>query len=360
MAFPNEFTVRLFSKDSITQFPTNTLSNFTVQLQNKLPLDPNYKYEVGLMELILPPAESSRFIQTDSRDMINFAHKENKTLDIKELAKYILAHSSHPEIYFNNHYFEKYLNKSFFFDPLSLRRHFGEDDVTLDGDELHEMLTIKFEVNSLIHADETVDSFVAAHKRFANKTGFTTVNLELPTRKALTMKQILYKMIEIMIKQLRHGNSSISKHINEFLTDQTLNSLTLDQKVEAMRRHLDSVNTLVKRFIAEFVNNVVKEKLNHVRIETPASRLCLVYTDIISQQFTSDVNTRCLYILPYEAKARASFHHEKCQVIQYAQVEKNDISSITITLNDEQSQQINFLPNIHSTYVNLHFRKIMS
>lgn len=359
MSYPDEFSVKLFSKDSANKFD-NTLSNFTVQLEQKLPLEPGIEYECGLTEILLNAAESSNFIEQDSRDYINFAVKETKTLTIKEFSEYVLNHAVFPHLYFDKQYFNKYLNREFFYDPISLRNHFNNDDVFLQGVELEpgNFVTIKFNFESLLKNGETIDSFMAVHRRAMGKSSFPIVTMKLPIKKALTMKQVLFKTIEVLIAQMRHGFAGISNHVEDFLNSADLNTWTMKDKVEHMREHLSKINEMVHRFITAFTDNIVEAKETHDIKQTTKSRLLMVYTDIIRPQIVSEISSRLLYLMTYEASKQSDFHLERVRNIQFSRVEPNEITKIMINLKNELGESINFIPTVHSTYVNLKFRKV--
>lgn len=351
MSYPNEFCVKLFSKDSSNKFD-NTLSNFTVQLEQKLPLEPGVDYECGLVEILLNSAESSDFIEENSRDYINFSVKETQTLTIRQFSTYVLNHAVFPHLYFSKSYFNKYLNREFFYDPISLRNHFGSDDVILEGEELQaqNFVTIKFNFETLLKNGETIDDFMAVHKRASGKSSFPIVTMKFPIKKALTMKQVLFKTIEVLITQMRHGLPGISNHVEDFLNNSRLDSWTLKDKIDHMREHLAKITV--------FTDNIVEAKEVHEIKETPKSRLLMVYTDIIRPQIIGEISSRLLYLMAYDASKQSHFHLERVKNVEYARVEPNEISKITINLRNELGASIDFIPTVHSTYVNLKFRKV--
>lgn len=86
-------------------------------------------------------------------------------------------------------------------------------------------------------------------------------------------------------------------------------------------------------------------------------QLVLIYTDFIATQLLGDINSRYLRIIPVKNLYKGP-QHIQFNTIQYVNIEKKFLQTISILLCSTNGEKIKFNESTTPTYLLLHFKKV--
>lgn len=366
MPIENEFTARFFSKDSSDKYD-NTLSSFTTEFDVEIDFE-DREYEMGISQLFLNPCLDSEEMHAYSRDQVTM-QPTSKTFNLREFIRYALEHSTHPGA-FHPGYFSQYADSGIFFDPSILDHKFAQDTIKDKKDPI----SVIHDMTTLLYGGETMASFMLPHKR-DNTTHIETFSKkEFPAYAGAptTMKQILNTFVRWIVYTFRDtgvtgGNYGLAEHklaIDKSLETANLTKTLSNAEIATLRRkHLESTNKMVVRYIRQFIT-IVQEEVEKMRnakefaVETPPKRFIFIYCDAIKPQQVGARKARVLFTLPTKGGEGRYFVHDFVQNIQYCRVEKSKLKTISFQLLTELGEEVNFTPSYLSNCIVTHFRRI--
>lgn len=283
--------------------------------------------------------------------------------DVEEFARFTLHHSLDPSMYTPD-YFHKYLDEGLFYDPIVLDTFFASDNLIVTEDERSRYLTVTVDIEILLEKDEKLEAFLMEHQTTSevDKKKYADMHLFVFT-KTQTMNQILNRMLKYLIFALRDvtvsplPSAAIDLHARHFFNNNT-RRLSFEKFNEARRKHLESTNILVTRFIKKFVQ-MIREEQKKMKVDKVLERRFLhLYCDAIQPQITGAKMTRLLFTMPFDGSHSVEFTHERLEQIQYAKLEKSKLKNISFLFLDEFGERIPFASSYHANHIAIKFRRI--
>lgn len=354
---PKEFICRFFSNDSSEKYD-NTMSSFTTELETSIDLG-SVEYEVGVCQLALNPCLKSEHIKRDTRDVIQLNY-EAKNLTLEDFVKHMMSHVISPEMY-DSAYFSNYMDKNFFFDEISLGKHFDHDNYTVDVEkDGPTAIKVNVDMSLLLKAGEKFGDFFPHHLEKTEE--LKTLNLYAFTRTPLRMLQILNTLVRYVLFHLRktgkNGDSSIALHNTMFFGAISLYQ-HFDEMQQYRRLHLNRINEFCHRFVAYFTN-LVQLEIKKMKIETipRTERFIFIYCDLIHSQWVGPTKSRLLHVMPLGIQRTADFFDQTVQNIQFSKVEKTSFKSVSFLLLNEYGEKLDFTPSYVSNFIALKFQRV--
>lgn len=134
----NEFSVYFFSNASDNIF-NNTQSEFTTEFDRTIDFG-GFAYECGLKQFRINNI-ASHDVKIETSDVIYINENDPLTKNIESVRQHVelLLRSSIDVSIYDRAYFEKYSDPNIFYDDISLKKHFSEDESKFTADEKSKM-----------------------------------------------------------------------------------------------------------------------------------------------------------------------------------------------------------------------------
>lgn len=347
----NSFIAHVFSNDSMTIHPRNTMSCFTSEFDKELDLG-NDAWEVGIKKMSLSPANTTGEMHFKGRDLVLLPNEPRVFHDLLSFIDYALENSTDANLYTPS-YFSKYLDKGVLYEFEVLDRFFHDDFVMVDEKndtivKVHyqmQQLLSENELNSLVHPKH-LDKINMKQKIFT---------LQIPVNKApFTFRQIIQLFIRSFVYQYT-GSGDKSNFSRSFL-DAIVVYNGYQEMMESLKNHRITGNKMVHLLIAKFVDGVKNSKNFDSAVKTTFSEMIFIYCDIIKSQLVGGKRAKLLLITPF-VDSNVYFHVNYSKV-EYIPVEKKKIKNLQFELRNENGEFIDFHGSSTPNHITLLFRRV--
>lgn len=307
------FYVSLFSNSSLEKFPENSASKFQVALPKVLDFSQG-NWVVGVIEIFHPRILGGVSNSKNNGDVVNLPFipsEKSFQYDLEQFIDLLLKSSARPEIYWEERYYEEFLNKT-----------------NLES----------FEINLKKYATETIDKALTFKiSPFPKKPEYRTTMKKkdyifFEAKRNYSMKQILYKIMEGYFKIFRDDSKEF-KDIERGSKESIFDALYLHG--------------------LSFINSIRSKAATY---NPNPSCFVLIYGDFIVPSIVGPGLSKVLYST--RRKVNAIQDSIKVDHVHYIEVNKKFVENIAIFFSDEYGQQLMMEDSFDATYILLHFKQV--
>lgn len=351
----NQLIARVFSSDSMSVHPQNTLSSFISEIENEVNLGEG-EWVVGIKQLFLNSVNHGTTMSkyAKGRDVIIIPKEVRTFSNLQDFIDYVIERAIDPSIYIPS-YFGKYLDKNILHQHDVFDDEFKDDFIPIDIIQ-DTLMTIEMKLEALLTPEEL--SEVREHNHDLEINLLKKVfNLKIPVnRQPFKLRAILQRIIRDLVLGYR-GVDDSNEYVRRFATD--LNAYPdFQEMMHAIKFHQAKLNQITQRLVRNFVEGVQKSLKRFKPPKLDSNKQVFIYCDIIKPQLLSGMRSRLLQLTPLEINHEKSFHYENFSNIEFVPVEKKRFKNIKFELRNEDGEFVNFHPSTTPNFITLIFRRL--
>lgn len=373
-----DFSIVLFSNDSMDFYPENLLSSFTNKLNYPCNLE-NGSWYVGLSEISFNDFSESGFVNDEQYsdsglDLCCIPKKRQKRANFST-SKIKIDITSDESIEFSYKDLVDVLGVSHEIGFDTLLKNLDTFVVKLDTKPIDEVkLVIRKQFDDWLVEFQKNSGKRSIYKAQGNRGSENTCIIKLGNEKINLSFPGDYKnlnlFLDYIILQIDTDKRSFDKLESFFdiflvynsvykqsknhqvLVPQTITNIAPDTKLQNAHKNLIAAVNPKTNTSSQSSNQPILQATNPTITNDNPDGYMFVYLDIISPRRIGSRNNRVLKVFRCEKK---TFHFTN---IEYVKLEKNNFDSLSILLCNSGGEKVNFTPSKIPTYVNLHFKHV--